>query len=51
MLALIEPINLLAFIYGADDTFLLPELAIAAKFIAVFETDVHHTYTALRKTT
>lgn len=48
MLALIEPINFLTFIYGADVTFLLPELAIAAKFIAVFETDINHIYTPIK---
>lgn len=48
MLALIEPINFLTFSYGADVTFLLPELAIAAKFIAVFKADVYHTYTPIK---
>jgi hypothetical protein len=47
--ALVEPIDPLALLHGADNAFLLPELAVPAKLIAVFETDMQHIYTALFK--
>lgn len=50
MFALVEPVNLLTFIYGADNAFLRVPSAIPAELIAVFELNMHHNYTPLPKT-